>query len=203
MKVISTLALALLLLLAPAVHAAKKELPKTIAGITLGDSVDRYARLCDMDMVSTIPDTPFLSEVRLDPDAVPGIRGGSLTYANTTEDRRLVRIKLKFHDRKQDLFDQLLARYKRQFGDPDNYAGDSFHNVIAWQWKFHKDGEMVDLILMWSREPDMRPGVSIKMTLESLVKEEFRRFKMRRDKRDQDNDDGPSAIKDLGEFVPR
>lgn len=203
MRKMNALALFFLLLFAPAALAAE-EVPKTLAGMTLGESVHNYMQLCNMRMASTIPDLPFLSEVHLDPFAIPGIRGGSMTYANSTPGKELVRIKLKFHDKSQDLFEELLAEYKEKFGDPDSYRGDTFRNVIAWQWDFAKRGERVSLLLMWSRDPQLRPGVSIKMTFESLFKKEYKDFKTRYDrsargKKGEEHFD----IRNIDEFVPR
>lgn len=201
MKKIYALTLALLLLSATVAFGAKG-FPQTVAGITLGESIDEYVELCDMAMASPIPDAPFLSEVHIDSDAIPGIRGGSLTYANSTPGKKVVRVKLKFHDRRQDLFEELLEKYTKAYGKPDRYKGDSFRNVIAWQWDFFKSNDRIGLLLMWSRERQLRPGVSIKMTLDSLVDEEYRAFKMRHD-RSIKAKSAPSKIKDLDEFVPR
>lgn len=185
---------------------ASKGLPKTIAGITLGESVKEYMELCDMHMASPIPDTPFLSEVHLDPNAIPGIRGGSMTYANSSPGKKLVRVKLKFYDRQHALFEELLEKYKDAFGEPDSYRGDTFRNVIAWQWDFKKKGERVSLLLMWSRDPQLRPGVSIKMTLESLFNKELQEFRMRYDRgaraKGLNGDDMPE-IENVDDFVPR
>jgi len=199
MKRIHALTFCLLLV---ASTAMADDFPRTLAGITIGDSVDNYFDLCDMKMGSAIPDAPFLSEVHIKSDAIPGIRGGSLTYANSTAEHKVVRLKLKFHDRSLDLFEKLLDEYKDKFGEPDQYKGDTFRNVIAWEWDFAEDGERLSVLLMWSREQQLRPGVSIKMTLNSLVDAEYKAFRMRHD-RSGKSKGKKTKIKDLEEFIPR
>lgn len=201
MKKIVVCALLALCLTASAAFAADG-LPLTLAGYTLGEKIGQYVSDCDPKSASPIPDAPFLSEMRLKADCAPGIRGGSLTYANCDQKDRLVRIKLKFYNRGQSLFKDLLARYKKAFGEPASYQGDAFRNVIAWQWNFIKGNEKVSVLLMWSRDKEIRPGVSIKMTLESLLDSEYACFKSRGDKQERGRG-GPSRVKDLGDFVPR
>lgn len=198
MKKIYVLALAIVLCSASAAFAAKG-FPKTLADITLGENMEKYTKYCNMELASPIPDAPFLTEVHIPTDVISGIRGGSLTYANN--DEKLVRIKLKFHDRRQKFFDQLLTEYTKAFGKPDTYRGDSFRNVIAWEWVFTKADEKISLILMWSRERELRPGVSIKMTYDSLVDEEITLFKKKYGM--GQGSVKKSAVKNLGEFVPR
>ncbi len=201
MKKIVVCSLLVLFLTASAAFAAEG-FPVNLGGFTLGDDVKQYATKCDLKLASPMPDAPFLTEMHLKADCLSGVRGGSLTYANCREKGRLVRIKLKFHNRGKALFEELLAKYKKAFGDPDSYQGDAFRNVIAWQWNFTRGKEKVSVLLMWSREMEMRPGVSIKMTLDSLLDSEYACFKARFDKMEVGRG-GPSKIQDMGQFLPR
>ncbi|MDD3312928.1 hypothetical protein [Pseudodesulfovibrio sp.] len=192
----------LALLLSASSAFAGRGFPLALGGFTLGENVHEYASCCDLKLASPMPDSPFLTEMHLKPDFLDGVRGGSLTYANCKEKDKLVRIKLKFHNRGQALFEDLLARYKAAFGDPDSYQGDTFRNVIAWQWDFTKGDRRVSVLLMWSRDKETRPGVSIKMTLESAMDAEYACFRERMDQLEKKRG-GPSKIKDLNAFVPR
>ncbi|ADU61298.1 MAG: hypothetical protein KUA35_00085 [Pseudodesulfovibrio sp.] len=192
--------LALILLSAPCLAA--EPLPLTLSVFTLGKDVDLYQSYCDGSQGLSQTDIPFLSETNLRADSVPGVRGGSLTHGNCLGDRKLLRVKLKFHDTSQKFFNALLKEYTKQFGEPDSYQGDTFKNVIAWQWNFARGKEAVSLLLMWSRDKEMRPGVSIKMTLESLLDAEYDCYKAAFDKQEKDQG-GPTAIRNLNDFVPR
>ncbi|MFH1914933.1 MAG: hypothetical protein ABIK45_11750 [Pseudomonadota bacterium] len=191
--------LAFLALMLAAAPCLAGELPLTLAGFTLGQDMARYESHCEGPAL-VIPDIPFLTEVNLAADAVPGVRGGSLTHGNCLDDRKLVRIKLKFHDSSQKFFNTLVTEYTARFGKPDSYQGDTFRNVIAWQWDFSRDGEAVSVMVMWSRDMEMRPGVSIKMTLESSVEAEYGCFTTASDKQVRR---GPTAIRSLDDFIPR
>jgi len=194
--------MALGLLLASTSAFAGRGFPLTLGGFTLGENIQAYTSCCDLNLSSPMPDAPFLTEMHIKPDFLDGVRGGSLSYANCKEKGRLVRIKLKFHNRGQALFKDLLARYKTVFGEPDSYQGDTFRNVIAWQWVFEKDDQKVTLLLMWSRDNEIRPGVSIKMTLESLLDSECDCFRERMDRLEQKRG-GPTKVKDLNDFIPK
>jgi hypothetical protein len=201
MKKIVTAALLALFLAAPAAFAADG-FPMTLAGFTLGQDVKQYVTECDPGIAAPMPDAPFLTEMHLKADCVGGVRGGSLTYANCKDKDKLVRIKIKFHDRGKGLFEKLLVKYQEAFGKPDSYQGDTFRNVIAWQWDFRRGDEKVSVLLMWSRENEVRPGVSIKMTLQSLLDSEYACYRKKFDKRESKRG-GPSRIGNLDEFLPR
>ncbi|QJB56402.1 hypothetical protein [Pseudodesulfovibrio sp. zrk46] len=201
MKRIVALAL-LLLLFSVSAAMAGNGLPMSVAGITLGKDIKGYAKCCNMQLASPMPDAPFLSEVHLDGDYLPGVRGGSLTYGNCDNAGKVVRIKLKFHDRSMRLFDKLLAKYKKAYGNPDSYEGDAFKNVIAWRWNFSQDGQKVSVILMWSRVKELRPGVSIKMSLDSMIESEYECYRVQVD-RLKAKKGGVTKIENLDEFVAK
>lgn len=193
--------LALILLSSPCLAA--ETVPLTLSGFTLGTDMAQYqSSCCDTGQGLALSDIPFLTEVNLRPDSVPGVRGGSLTHGNCLGDRKLLRVKLKFHETSQKFFNALLREYTERFGEPDSYQGDTFKNVIAWQWDFAHGKEAVSLLLMWSRDKEMRPGVSIKMTLESLLDAEYACHKAAQDKLEKDKG-GATAIRNLDDFIPR
>lgn len=169
MKKLLILILALLTA-APAMAAG----PMTLAGITLGDDIGRYSNIIREETAIPMRDAAFATEVNIRPDAFPGIRGGSLTYGNCARKGAVLRVKLKFEDRDMSLFNELLDLYKKQFGAPDSWQGDAFHNIVAWEWDFGKGQEQTRLLLMYSKIEDLRPGVSIKMTAQGHWDEEQR-----------------------------
>lgn len=181
---------------------AAKGFPTTLAGFTLGEPVEHYESYCRMERAVPVSDAPFLSEAQLRPGVLPGVRGGSLAFGNCRNEGRLVRIKLKFHDRGQGFFNKLYDRYEAAFGKPDKYDGDTFRNVIAWQW-FFEDGKggRVSLVLMWSRDREMRPGVSIKMTQETFLDEEYACYKAGQENGGMDKS-GMTEVRSLDAYVP-
>lgn len=194
-----TVAILALFFATPALAA--KGFPTTLAGFTLGDQVDGYEKYCQMDRAVPVSDAPFLSEALVRSDALPGVRGGSLAFGNCENKGALIRIKLKFHDRGQGFFNKLYDRYTEDFGKPDRYLGDAFKNVIAWEWEFRNDkDEIVTLVLMWSRDNEIRPGVSIKMTHDSFMAREAECYK---NENPVEEGKTRTRIQDLDAYVPR
>ncbi|MBI9081208.1 MAG: hypothetical protein JEY79_15885 [Pseudodesulfovibrio sp.] len=177
--------------------------PTSLAAFTLGENVSKYKTYCDLEKATPTSDAPFISEMLIKQDSLPGVRGGSLSFGSCQAPDQLLRIKIKFHDRSQKLFQKLLTKYTKEFGKPDNYEGDAFKNVIAWEWIFQNDaGEKVSLLLMWSRDKEIRPGVSIKMTQMSALDREYACFKSQ-DYRLTKSKDDKSKIQSINDFIPR
>jgi hypothetical protein len=189
-------------LLFASIAQAGSGLPLTLSNITLGDDIDKYAECCNMSFATPMPDAPFLTEVHLRSNYLDGIRGGSLTFGNCDKPNKLVRIKLKFHDRSQKLFNKLLDMYTETFGKPESYEGDVFRNVIAWRWNFTHDGEQASLLLMWSRDNELRPGVSIKMSYDSQINREYETFKTKYNS-GESHHTGMKHITNINDFIPR
>lgn len=179
-------------------------LPLRLAGITLGDSITAYADVIIPETAMGNRDIPCLDEVDLDPSKIKGIRGGSLSYGNTHTPGKLVGIKLKFLDRSEELYEALEREYREAFGDPDGWLGDPFHNVVSWKWVMKEDGEIVEIVLTYSKDTELRPGVSIKMTLRSQWQRELDAYKAKRPKRKKHRlIGGDYSSANLAPFVPQ
>lgn len=180
---------------------AGPEAPASLAGINLGDDYHKYEDLLRMELAGANSDAIFLDEALIRTGAIPGVRGGSIIWGNCANKDRIVRIKIKFADTSEDLFKRLLERYRKKFGQPSAYQGDSFRNVVAWEWDINDGERHVSIVLMYSVNPDIRPGVSIKMTDRALLDLEFSCYKENYRSRFQAEKAG--VIKDLDLFVPR
>jgi hypothetical protein len=176
----------------------------TIAGIELGTGIEHYWDLLYEDTATEIPDVLFIKEVKLKPGAIPGVRGGSLSYTVCSGEKRVARVKLKFADRSEKLFKDLDRLYRNTWGKPDQWQGDAFKNVQAWQWVLGKGGdEEVEVVLMYSKVDDMRPGVSIKMTLTSLWEQERECWERQRaGVRHAEGFEADTRIRNIQDFVP-
>jgi hypothetical protein len=49
----------------------------------------------------------------------------------------VVRLKLKCADSSEKFFENMLAEYRKKFGAPDEWRGDPFRIVVAWEMVFH------------------------------------------------------------------
>ncbi|WP_147819766.1 hypothetical protein [Salidesulfovibrio onnuriiensis] len=175
--------------------------PVSLAGITLGEDYHKYEDLLRMELAGANSDAIFLDEALIRTGAIPGVRGGSVIWGNCANKDRIVRLKIKFADTSEDLFKRLLERYREKFGQPSAYQGDSFRNVVAWEWDISDAARHVNIVLMYSVNPDIRPGVSIKLTDQALLDLEFACYK--ENYRSRYLQEQAGAIEDLDTFVPR
>lgn len=169
------LLIACIILVGVAITAAHaKDVPQTIAGITLGSDFTQYQKLCRMDFYGTNSDIIFLKNAPIKYNAISGIRGGDLYVTTCANPGKVVRVKLKFIDRGKRLFDRLLKEYSDRFGDPDNYKGDAFRNVIVWEWIIQNGDDECNLTLTYSIDPEFRPGVTIKFTDVDMLRRDYK-----------------------------
>ncbi|SDB08366.1 hypothetical protein SAMN05660653_00393 [Desulfonatronum thiosulfatophilum] len=195
---VTTLILSAFLLFCPVQAGAFK----TLAGIELGTEMDSYWDLLHQDTATELPDVLFMKEVKLKPGAIPGVRGGSLSYSVCGDQKLVARMKLKFVDRDEQLFRDLDRLYRERWGRPDQWAGDHFRTIQAWLWLLGDEQETVEVILMHSKLDDMRPGVSIKMTHLTLWEEERACWERQLDRESPPLDAEAMQIRNLEDFVP-
>jgi hypothetical protein len=115
----------------------------------------------------------YLTEV--DVVAPPGFKSGQLTYGNCAHPGRIVKVSMKYGNANKDFFDQMLARLKKQYGDPLEWRGDPFHVYVAWKWSFvDKNNNRISMILQhYSGDEDVyKNGNSVKLSMFGLVEEE-------------------------------
>lgn len=138
--------------------ASSKELdvPNEIGGFALGSEVSDY------------PDVEFsnyLKEVVV--TDWHGFRKGIISYGVCDKPGTIVKIRMKYDDNSKEFFDKLFKMYKKKFGKPDLWKGDSFGILHVWKWKFtDKDGRIVNLMLQHNlHNPNENIGNSVKMSI--------------------------------------
>ena len=152
-------------------HASADKAPSTIAGITLGDQISRFVDLVQMETSIILRDRQYLREVRI--RDIDGYKSGTVDFGTCSKPGQIVRIKLKYEYEDKNFFDQLLERFKKKFGEPDEWRGDPFHVIIAWKWSFRNEkGNSISLILQHSRDEEYKWGNSVKLTNTTLMEQE-------------------------------
>lgn len=147
--------------------------PHSIAGFTLNENIERYQDLIKGDTVLPVRHMEYLSEVEV--KHVEGFKSGYIRFGNCAAQGRIVRIKMKYDCSDKAFYEELLERFKKKFGKPDEWRGDPFHVYIAWKWSFKdKDNNKISLILQHYSvgDDEETPGNSIKLTMTNLVHEE-------------------------------
>ncbi|MCG6917214.1 MAG: hypothetical protein LJE89_06665 [Deltaproteobacteria bacterium] len=152
-------------------HASADKAPRSIAGLTLGEQIDMFVDLVQMETSIVLRDRQYLREV--DTREIDGFKSGTVDFGNCSKPGQIVRIKLKYEDEDKKFYDDLLARFKKRFGEPDEWRGDPFHVIIAWKWSFSDEkGNKISLILQHSRDEEYKWGNSVKLTNTTLMEQE-------------------------------
>jgi hypothetical protein len=159
--------------------AGGAEMPRSVAGVTLGQPIRNFADIVVMETALPVRYAENLHEVELRP--IAGFKTGLLWYGTCLKEHPVVRIKLKYADGRRAFFDELFGRFKKAFGEPDEYRGDPFQNVIGWKWAFtDKANNRVSMILQHNAmDEDEKMGNSLKLTLVNALEEDTRCYEKR------------------------
>jgi hypothetical protein len=154
--------------------AGGAEAPRTVAGVTLGQPIRNFADTVVMETALPVRYAENLYEVETRP--IEGFKTGLVSYGTCQKDHPVVRIKLKYADGSRAFFDELIGRFKKAFGEPDEYRGDPFQNVIGWKWAFtDPSNNRVSMILQHNAmDEDEKMGNALKLTLLSALEEDAR-----------------------------
>jgi len=196
-----------ILLLFPNQSSADKS-PSKIAGLILGEQISMFVDLVQMETSIVLRDRQYLREVRT--REIDGYKSGTVDFGNCSKPGQIVRIKLKYEYEDKKFYDELLERFKKRFGEPDEWRGDPFHVIIAWKWSFRdKKGNKISMILQHSRDEDYKWGNSIKLTNTTLMQQERLCYE-KKNKEEEGNQETKSASqrrklseKDFQLFIPQ
>jgi len=162
-------------------NAPADKAPRKIAGLILGEQISMFVDLVQMETSIVLRDRQYLREV--DIREIDGYKSGTVDFGNCSKPGQIVRIKLKYEYEDKNFYDQLLEKFKKKFGEPDEWRGDPFHVIIAWKWSFRDEkGNSISLILQHSRDEEYKWGNSIKLTNTTLIEQE----RLCYEKRDQE-----------------
>lgn len=144
-------------------QASAEKVPNEVGGFTLGTSIDEYEFISYRN---------FLKQVVI--DKIPGFRKGIIEYGVCDRPGEIVKIKLKYLDHSKSFYKKLLKRYKKQFGEPDEYVGDSFGIVTGWKWRFrNNEGKRITMLLQHNlKNPDEVTGNMVKLHLPDQIEAE-------------------------------
>jgi hypothetical protein len=159
---------------------AAGEIPLSVAGFTLGRAIETVADRVIMETALPVRYMENLHEVEIKP--IPGFKSGLIVFGTCRQPSAIVRIKLKYENTSIEFFDELLRRFKRNFGDPNEYQGDPFRVFISWKWSFADAlGNRISLTLQHNlQDEEEKIGNAVKLTLHNRLEEDRRCFKEER-----------------------
>jgi hypothetical protein len=154
--------------------AAAAEVPHGIAGFVLDRPIEEVADLVLMDTRLPVRYMENFHEVEIKP--VEGIKSGLIAFATCLKPSRVVRIKLKYADGSIAYYEDLLKRLKKRYGEPAEYKGDPFKNLIIWKWSFtDAERNRISMTLQHNAlDEDEKLGNAIKLSLINRVEEDLR-----------------------------
>ena len=99
--------------------------------------------------------------------ALPGFKSGLVTYGTCVKEGQIIRLKFKYVEPTRKFFDELLSRYKKMWGEPTEFKGDSFGVFLVWKWSFVDPslGRISMILQHNSQDEDEKMGNVVKLTL--------------------------------------
>jgi hypothetical protein len=167
-------------LTAAAASGGAGEVPRSVAGFVLGRPIAEAADRVIMETALPVRYMENLHEVEILPTR--GFKSGLIAYGTCREPHSIVRIKLKYENGSIEFFEELLRRFKNQFGDPTEYQGDPFRVFISWKWSFSDaHANRISLTLQHNaQDEEEKIGNAVKLTLHNRLEEDSRCFKENR-----------------------
>jgi len=140
------------------------EAPQEVGGFVLGTAVRMYTDRLQMESAMPRRHMEYLEEVEIKETAE--FKSGLIGYGTCEAPGQIVRIKLKYADSSRKFYNELFERFKKRFGKPNEWRGDSFHVVIAWKWSFtDREKNSISLILQHNtKDEEEKLGNSVKLT---------------------------------------
>ena len=120
-----------LTLFLPNVYAA---VPHAIAGIELGTNVSEYP---DFEVSNYLKETVVMDW--------HGFDKGVISYGICHSPGTIVKLQMKYEDSSKGFFNTLMKKFKKKYGPPSEWEGDSFGINHIWKWKFIDDSVRLHL----------------------------------------------------------
>ncbi|MDJ0623895.1 MAG: hypothetical protein QNJ17_13080 [Desulfocapsaceae bacterium] len=137
--------------------------PSEIAGIKLGSKVNDYP---DFEVSNYLKETVVMDW--------HGFRKGIIFYGICHDPGTIVKIQMKYEDPSKEFFNTLLKRYKKKYGPPTEWDGDSFGIKHIWKWRFTDEkGRRVNMLLQHNlRDADQNIGNQVKISYPEMMEKE-------------------------------
>jgi len=206
MNRIVILTLMLLIFCVPSLTLA--EAPHEVGGFVLNESIQNYEDRVIMDTALPVRYAENIEEVEI--KHTRGFKSGLIAYGTCEKPGNIIRIKLKYADSSKQFYKDLLKKFKKRFGEPDEYKGDPFQIMVAWKWSFvDQENNDISLTLQHNQlDREEKMGNAVKLTNSTLFEKDLQCFKRKQlDYRERLRQRERKAVKpeasDWELFVPR
>ena len=174
---IKVLSFALTLFFFVVAGIAFADAPHQVGGFVLNQDIKKFEDRVIMDTALAVRYAENIEEVEI--KFTQGFKSGLIAYGTCDQPGHIVRIKLKYADSSKKFYKNLLKRFKKRFGEPDEYRGDPFKIVDAWKWSFvDPQNHRISLMLQHnSMDEQEKKGNSVKLTNTNLMEEDLLCYK--------------------------
>ncbi len=147
--------------------ADAEKFPQEIGGIALGSNVKTYPHLTQSNYLKDVVVTDW-----------HGYRKGVISYGACQHVDEILKIDLKYEQKDKKFYKKLLKKFKQNFGDPDQWKGDSFGLVHIWKWYFTDEkNNRISLILQHnSKNSNETIGNMVKLSYPNKIADEKKCF---------------------------
>lgn len=162
-RVMTVATLCIPFLLAAAGLKAAENVPHEVGGFVLGSDLKDYPEVVESSYLRETVVTDLY-----------GFRKGYISVGVCKHVDKILRIRMKYEDTSKKFFKELLEEYKKHFGPPDEWKGDSFGILHIWKWYFtDTQGRQVSLLLQHNlRNTNETIGNTVKLSYPDLIEEE-------------------------------
>lgn len=147
--------------------SAAGKVPHEVGGFALGADVHEYPDAMNTNFVKEMVITDW-----------HGFRKGVISYGICKYQNKILKIELKYEDQSRDYFKKLLEEYKKQFGPPQEWKGDSFGILHIWKWHLvDSEQRKVSLTLQHNlRNTSETIGNMVRLSYPDMLDEERKCF---------------------------
>jgi hypothetical protein len=143
--------------------SAAQNVPHEVGGFTLGSDVNDYPNMMDTNFLKEMVVTDWR-----------GFRKGVISYGICKYENKILRIRMKYEDSSKKYYQELLNEYKKVYGAPQEWKGDSFGILHIWKWYFtDSENRAVSLTLQHNlRNPNENIGNMVKLSFPDMIEDE-------------------------------
>jgi hypothetical protein len=159
---------------------AKNTVPHEVGGFSLGADINDYPEVVTSN---------FLQETVVTDRY--GFRKGIISTGVCKYPDQILKMRMKYDNSSKKFFQKLLKEYKKRYGAPHEWKGDSFGIVHIWKWHFtDSDNRKVSLSLQHNlKNINENIGNLVKLSYPELVDEERACFNQMCEEKQKDLDE--------------
>jgi hypothetical protein len=142
---------------------AEENVPHQVGGFSLGSDIKDYPEVVESNFLKETVVTDWY-----------GFRKGIISTGVCKYPGKILKMRLKYDDSSKKFFQKLLKEYKKKYGAPHEWKGDSFGILHIWKWHFtDNENRKVSLSLQHNlKNTNENIGNLVKLSYPELADEE-------------------------------